>query len=72
MSEGLVVEASVIARVFRIQLLAIEASVVVSPARVTGRSPAVVPRTRSRTIGAGLAAAERIIDEGAASLTASR
>jgi len=71
-SEGLIVEASVIARVFRSHLLGIEASVVISPAHVTARSPAVAPRTRSQTIGAGLAAAVRVLDEGAASLEASR
>jgi hypothetical protein len=72
LSEGLVVEASVVARLFRIRVLAIDASVVISPARVTGRTPGVAARTRSPTIGAGLAAAERVIDEGAASLAASR
>jgi len=70
-SEGLVVEASVFARLFRIRLLAIDAGLVVSPAHVKGRSPAVTPHTGSRAIGAGLVAAERFIDEGAASLAAS-
>jgi hypothetical protein len=72
LSEGLVVEASVIARLFRIRLLAIDASLVISPAQVRGRSSAATPRARARAIGAGLLAAERVIDEGAASLAASR
>jgi hypothetical protein len=72
LSEGLIVEASVVARLFRIRLLAVDASLVVSPAHVQGRTPAVMLRTRPRTIGARLVAAERFIDEGAASLAASR
>jgi hypothetical protein len=86
LSDGRVVEASVVARLFGIRLLAIDASLVISPAHVKGPSPArggasvawipvtapVKPHTRSRTIGPGLAAAERFIDEGAASLAASR
>jgi hypothetical protein len=70
--DGLVIEASVVARLFRIRLLAIDASLVVSPAHVKARSPAVTPHARSRTIGPALAAAERFIDEGAASLAVSR
>jgi hypothetical protein len=68
----LVVEASVVARLFRFRLLAVDASVVISPAHVHGRSPNVRPRTQRRAIGAGLVAAERFIDEGASSLAASR
>jgi hypothetical protein len=64
-ADGLVVEASVVARLLRIRLLAIDARVVVSPARVTGRR-------RAGPIGVRLATAERLIDEGAASLAASR
>src|SRR5687768_16064266 len=71
LSEGLVVEASVVARVFRIRLLAVDARVVISPAHVHGQSPNVPPRTQRRAIGAGLVAAERLIDEGASSLAAS-
>jgi hypothetical protein len=72
LSEGLVVEASVVARVFRIRLLAVDARVVISPAHVHGQSPAVPPRTQRRAIGARLVAAARFIDEGASSLAASR
>ena len=60
------------ARLFRFRLLAIDAGLVVSPARVAGRSPAVVPHTRPRAIGGRLADAERFLDEGAAHLEASR
>jgi hypothetical protein len=72
LADGLVVEASIVARLFRIRLLAVDASLVVSPAHVKGRSPAVAPHARSRTIGPGLAAAERFLDDGAADLAASR
>ena len=72
LSDGLVVEASIVARLFRFRLLAIDVSLVVSPARVAARSPAVAPRTRPPAIGGGLAAAERFLDEGSAHLAASR
>jgi hypothetical protein len=72
LSEGVVVEVSLVARLFRLRLLAVDASVVISPARANFRSPVVATHTRPRAIGAGLAAAERCIDEGAASLAASR
>jgi hypothetical protein len=72
LSDGLIVEASVVARVFRFRLLEIDASLVVSPASVRGRASAVPPRARRRTVGAGLIAAERALDQGAASLAASR
>jgi hypothetical protein len=67
----MVVEASVVARLFRFRLLTIDARLVVSPAQVHGRVPAVAARAQ-RTIGARLNAAERVIDEGATSLAASR
>jgi hypothetical protein len=83
LSEGLVVEASVVARLLRIRLLVIDASLIVAPAHVRGRTRAATytaderlapdtPRTRARAIGAGLAAAERCLSEGAASLARSR
>jgi hypothetical protein len=66
LSEGLLVEASVVARLLRIRLLAIDARLIVAPARVQPRAQTpVTPRTRSRRIGTGLAAAERILGEGA-------
>ena len=67
LSEGLLVEASVVARLLRIRLLAIDARLIVAPAHVQrGTRTPVTPRTCSRRIGTGLAAAERILDEGAA------
>jgi hypothetical protein len=72
LSDGLVVEASIVARLFRFRLLSIEAGLVVSPARVLARSSVVAPPTRPPAIGSGLAAAERFLDEGAAQLEASR
>jgi hypothetical protein len=58
LSDGMVVEASIVARLFRFRLLAIDASLVVSPARVAARSPAVAPRARPRATGGGPATAE--------------
>lgn len=75
LSEGLLVEASIVARVLRIRLLVVNASVIVGPAQVEGRTR---PTTyaggdaRPRAIGAGLAGAERCLSEGAASLARSR
>jgi hypothetical protein len=72
LSDGLVVEASVVARLLSIRLLAIDARVVISPAYVERRLRTSTPPMQSRAIGARLAVAERVIDEGAASLAASR
>ena len=78
LSEGLLVEASIVARLLRIRLLAIDARLIVAPAHVQRRTQTpvtprtrrtqtpVTPRTRGRRIGTGLAAAERMLDEGAA------
>jgi hypothetical protein len=64
LSEGLLVEASIVARLLRIRLLAIDARLIVAPAHVQRRTPTLVtPRTRGRRIGTGLAAAERMLDE---------
>ena len=73
LSDGLLVEASVVARLLRVRLLEIDVSLAVSPARVSGRAPAAArPRPQTAAIGAGLAAAERSLSEGAASLAATR
>jgi hypothetical protein len=69
LSDGFLIEASVVARLFRIRLLTLDASLVVVPAQAKGATRvAAAPRA----IGGGLAAAERFLDEGAASLAASR
>jgi hypothetical protein len=69
LSEGLVVEASIVARLLRIRLLAIDARLIVAPAHVQRRTRTPVTlRTRGRRIGTGLAAAERKLDDGAASV----
>jgi hypothetical protein len=70
LSEGRLVEASIVARLFRIRLLAIDARLIVVPAHVQRPTPTPTPtpvtlRTRGRRIGTGLAAAERMLDEGA-------
>lgn len=73
LSEGIVVEASVLGRVLGVRLLRLEASVVISPAEITE-----APRPQAKLNGshppAGrhLADAVRLIDESAASLAASR
>jgi hypothetical protein len=67
LSEGLLVEASIVARLLRIRLLAIDARLIVAPAYVQRRTQTPVTlRKRDRRIGTGLAAAERMLDEGAA------
>jgi hypothetical protein len=83
-SDALTVEASVLARLFGIRLLTLDANVILSRPRFSGLSPvpydapvrssreaAARPPERSRAIGAKLADAERLIDEGVASLAAS-
>jgi hypothetical protein len=67
LSDGLLVEASIVARLLRIRLLAIDARLIVTPAHVQRRTPTPVTLcTRGPRIGAGLAAAERMLDEPAA------
>ena len=77
LSDGLVIEACVTARLLGIRLLRIEAGVLVSPADTQPRSAAAAasaftPSTRSRPVGARLIAAERCIEEAAARLADSR
>jgi hypothetical protein len=84
LSEGVIVEATVLGRVFGIRLLALDATVVISPAELAEppRRPAgppsacavppPVPAGRHRAIGSGLADAARDIDESSATLTAAR
>jgi hypothetical protein len=82
--DALIVEASVLARLLGIRLLRLNANVIVaraqfmrpSPARYdalvrSSRKAAARPPAGSRAIGARLAEAERLIDEGAATLAAS-
>ena len=75
-SDGLVVEARVVARLLGLRLLTLEASIVVVPAEVTAPTPARRraparsdggPPERARAVGS-LADAVRRIDEGAAIL----
>lgn len=77
-SDGLVVEARIVARLLGLRLLTLEATVVVVPAEVTAPTPAgrgTQPRAPARSDGApperavgSLAEAVRRIDEGAAIL----
>jgi hypothetical protein len=85
LSEGVVVEGSVRARLLGIRLLMLDVNVVIAPADVTvpwlppddasHRSPARSssrPPARSGAIGGGLAEAVRSINEGAALLAEAR
>ena len=67
LASGLVIDASVVARLLRFRLLTVDASVIVSPAAIRPAGP----RGRPGRIGAGLAGAEQAIEEGAATLAAS-
>lgn len=60
-----------VARLLGLRLLKADAAVVVAPAEMRAVAPAA-PRIRPRPIGAGLAAAERCIEEAAATLAASQ
>jgi hypothetical protein len=69
-ADELLVEARIVARLLGIRLLTIDASVIVVPAQLNGR--AAGDMSAPRAIGAGLAAAERLLGDGAARLAASR
>ncbi|HEX7292205.1 MAG TPA: hypothetical protein VF250_13860 [Conexibacter sp.] len=83
-SDGLVVEASIVARLLGIRLLTLHATVVVSPAEVTAPAagphdarrlrsmPTAARATPAGASGRGLAEAVRTIDESAAIIAASR
>jgi hypothetical protein len=64
------VEARIVARLLGIRLLTIDASVIVVPAQPNGRPAGEMFAPHS--IGTELAAAERLLGDGAASLAASR
>jgi hypothetical protein len=85
LSDGVLVDASIRARVLGIRLLTIDATVMLGPADVTARSFAAheppertsarwfgVPPKRSRAAGHGLAEAVRSINEGAELLAEAR
>jgi hypothetical protein len=69
LADGLLIEASVVARLLGLRLLEVDAAVVVAPAE-TREVALATSRVRSQPVGAALAAAERCIDEGAATLAA--
>lgn len=78
LSDGLIIDASVVARLLGIRLLTLDASLTVSPARIKAPVADYASVRRSSThptgppgrIGARLASAEQSIDEGAATLAA--
>ena len=65
LSEGLLVEASLVARLLRIRLLAIDARLIVTPAQIAARSgvASTTERTWPRAVGTRLAAAERLLGD---------
>ena len=65
LSEGLVVEGSLTARLLGLRLLVIDARLVLAPAQLTNSRPATpgTPRVRPHAVGARLAAAQRLLDE---------
>jgi hypothetical protein len=84
-TDGLLVEASIVARLLGIRLLTLDATVALVPADVTARPPspraspagtpprpAGVPPTQSGAMGRGLADAVRNINEGAELLAEAR
>jgi pyridoxal biosynthesis lyase PdxS len=77
-ADGVVVEASIIARVLRIPLLTLDATVVVFPADATPARSAAPHDAQARTparsgpLGRRLVEAARSIDEGAAMLAEAR
>jgi hypothetical protein len=73
LSEGTLVEASVVARVLGIRLLTVDAIVVLSPAAPARATPVAGPAPpASRPAGRGLARAVRSIEEGAQLLEEAR
>jgi hypothetical protein len=66
----LLVEAHIVARLLGIRLLTLDASVIVVPAPPNGRAAGEM--FAPHAIGTGLAAAERLLGDGATSLAASR
>jgi hypothetical protein len=84
-SDGILVEASILARLLGIRLLTLDATVVLVPADVPAPSAAPrdspvrtsppspgLPRARSGAVGGGLADAVRSINEGAELLAEAR
>jgi hypothetical protein len=64
LAEGLLVEGSLVARLLGVRLLAIDARLVVAPARLKalpGAGPGM-PRARPHAVGVKLVAAERLLD----------
>jgi pyridoxal biosynthesis lyase PdxS len=77
-ADGVVVEASIVARLLSIPLLTLDATVVIVPADATAPRPAARqlaptrPAARSGALGHRLVEAVRSIDEGAAMLAEAR
>jgi hypothetical protein len=71
-SDGLLIRASILARLLGIRLLKLDATVVVSPAEAAAPHPRSAPPARRGEIGGGLPAAVQRINEGAEILAQTR
>ena len=71
-TDGVLIEASILARLLGIRLLTLDATVVLVPADVTGPSPASRDSRVRASTGRGLAEAVRSINEGAELLAEAR
>jgi hypothetical protein len=65
LSEGVVVEASIVARLLGLRLLVIDARMVLAPSQLRDASSAgqATPPVRPHGVGARLAAAQRLLDD---------
>lgn len=73
LSDGLLIEGSLTARLLGLRLLSIDTRIVVAPAALREGSAPSAPAARrvgAAPLGAALARAERCLDEGAAQLAA--
>jgi hypothetical protein len=64
LSEGLLVEGRLVARLLGVRLLTIDARLALTPARLTAPAARNARRLRTSAVGARLAAAQRILEDG--------
>ena len=63
LSEGLLVEGRLVARLLGVRLLTIDAHLVLTPAQLTAPAAPNPRRLRTSAVGARLAAAQRLLDD---------
>jgi hypothetical protein len=63
LSEGLLVEGRLVARLLGVRLLTIDAHLVLTPAQLTAPAARNPRRLRTSAVGARLAAAQRLLDD---------